>query len=87
MAQGLDSTGANNLMCLITQCAHVLYVSQSTHKGLKFGGANTASMVTDKMHSLQKKLRSCDINMVGKHKQLHVLAARLVSIRHNTWIV
>ena len=25
MAQGLDSTGTNDLTCLVAQCAHVLY--------------------------------------------------------------
>ena len=36
MAQGLDSTGTNNLTHLVAQCAHVsLYVLQSAIKGLK----------------------------------------------------
>ena len=28
----------------------------------------------------------CDVNMVGKCKLAHVLTARLVTIRHDTWI-
>ena len=62
-------------------------IPQSAHKGLKFGGASASPSIADKMRSLHKKLRSRDINMVGKHKHLHMLVAGLVSVRHDTWII
>ena len=39
------------------------------------------------MISLHNKLRRRDVNMVEKHKQVHVLTAGLTSIRYNTGLL
>ena len=76
MAQDLDSMSTNNLTCPATQCVYVLH-----HKG-----TSASSSIADKTHSLHNKLRRRDVNVVGKHKQVHVLIAGLVTIRQDTWI-
>ena len=86
MAQGLDSTRTNNLTLPVTQCVCVCVTPQSAYKKLKLR-CQCIIWIADKASSLHNKLRSRAINMVGKHKQVHVLTAGLVSIRHDTWFI
>ena len=46
------------------------------------GGASASFSIADTMLSLHNYLKTHDINMVGKRKQLHVLTAGLVGIRN-----
>ena len=85
MALGLDSTGTNNLICLVAQCVRVLYHKVQL-KDLNWV-TNEPFSIAGTMLSLHKWLRSHDINTVEKHKQLHVLTAGLVSVKKNTWII
>ena len=84
-AQGLDSTGTNNLARLVAQCACVLY-HKAHIRDLNWGTSASCS-IADKMRSLHNSLRSCDINTVGKRKQLHGLTAGLVKVSSDTWTI
>ena len=44
----------------------------SANKELKYGGTSASSSIAEKTFSLHEKLRSSDINTVGKRKQLHM---------------
>ena len=74
MAQGLDST-STNLTHAVTQCTHEQH---KVHIRCLNWGTSTSSLIVDKMHSLHNKLRRCDVNMVSKCKQVHVLTGGLV---------
>ena len=73
MAQGLDSKSTSNLTRPAKQCTCV-YTTKHLIKMLAHA---------DKTPALHSKLIGHDINMVGKLKQVHVLTAKLVSVRHN----
>ena len=81
MAQALDSTGTNNPTCLVKQW-RTCVIPQSAHKGLKFGGDSTGIILDCRQDTLCAQ--EVNINIVGKHKQLHMLAAGLASVRHDT---
>ena len=86
MAQGLDSMSTNYISYTSSNRMRTCVTPQSTYKALNLRH-QCIILIADKTHTLHNKLRSCNINTVGKRKQIYVLTAGLVSIRHNTWII